>query len=76
MTRSYEENQTYQAQIEKLLDELREKSDSESFDDEKERIMNVQKALEADQLKERLKNLKNDLLIKENEFRVNVKRVE
>jgi len=26
------------------LEELREKSDSESFDDEKERIMNVKKA--------------------------------
>jgi len=28
-------------QIEKLLDELRDKTDSESFDDEKERILNV-----------------------------------
>jgi len=31
-----------------LLDELRDKTDSESFDDEKERIMNVQKALETE----------------------------
>jgi len=33
------------------LDELREKSDSESFEDEKDRIMNVQKAMESEQLK-------------------------
>ena len=40
------------------MDELRDKSDSESFDDEKERIMNVQKAIESEQLKEKLKTLK------------------
>jgi hypothetical protein len=34
------------------LEELREKSDSESFDDEKEKVLNVKKAMEADQLKE------------------------
>ena len=38
----------YQKQIEKLIDELREKSDSESFEDEKERILNVEKALKVD----------------------------
>ena len=38
---SNEESSTYKKQIEKLLEELREKSDSESFDDEKERILNV-----------------------------------
>ena len=42
----------YKKQIDKLNDELRDKSDSESFDDEKEKIMNVKKAIEADQLKE------------------------
>jgi hypothetical protein len=36
---------------------LREKSDSESFDDEKERIMNVKKAQDAESLKERVKYL-------------------
>jgi len=30
---------------------MREKSDSESFDDEKARILNVKKAMESDQLK-------------------------
>jgi len=30
------------------LEELREKSDSESFDDEKEKVLNVKKAMEAD----------------------------
>ncbi len=52
-----EETSTYKKQIEKLLEELREKSDSESFDDEKERIMNVKKAQEAESLKERVKYL-------------------
>lgn len=43
-----------QSQVDKLIDELREKSDSESFDDEKERILNVNKAMKADQLKSEL----------------------
>ena len=42
-------------QIEKLLDELRDKSDSESFDDEKEKLLNVTKAIEADQMRETIK---------------------
>ena len=53
----------YKKQQEKLLDELREKSDSESFDDEKQRILNVKKAMEADQLKEKLKNLNQEMKI-------------
>ena len=43
-----------QSQVDKLIDELREKFDSESFDDEKERILNVNKAMKADQLKSEL----------------------
>jgi len=39
-----EEISIYKKQIEKVLEELKEKSDSESFDDEKERILNVKKA--------------------------------
>jgi len=35
---------------------LKEKSDSESFDDEKERLLNMDKAMQVDQLKEKLKN--------------------
>ena len=42
----------FKKQIEKLIDELREKSDSESFDDEKEKILNVKRAIESDQLKQ------------------------
>ena len=32
------------------MEELRDKSDSESFDDEKERLLNVKKAMKAEQL--------------------------
>lgn len=52
-----DECMVYKKQITKLLDELRDKSDSESFDDEKEKLLNVKKAMEADQLKEQVKNL-------------------
>mgnify|MGYP000857545535 CR=1 FL=1 len=37
-------------QIDKLIEELKEKSDSESFDDEKQNLLNVEKAMEADRL--------------------------
>lgn len=57
LVRANEETQVYQKQIDKLVDELREKSDSESFDDEKQKILNVEKALEADRLRERVKNM-------------------
>jgi hypothetical protein len=55
----------YQKQIDKLINELRDKTDSESFDDEKEKILNVEKALEADRLKERVKNLTVEIKTKE-----------
>ena len=51
----------FQKQIDKLIEELREKSDSESFEDEKEKLLNVEKALELGRVKENLKNLKLDL---------------
>ena len=47
----------YSKQVEKLLEELKEKSDSESFDDEKEKLLNVKKAMQVDKLKEDVKNL-------------------
>ena len=50
------------------MEELREKSDSESFDDEKEKFLNVKKAMEADQLKEQIKNLKAEVKLKEQEM--------
>ena len=50
----------FKKQIDKLLDELKDKSDSESFDDEKERILNVEKALELDRLKARVSNMKTE----------------
>ena len=50
------------------MEELREKSDSESFDDEKEKVLNVKKAMEADQLKEQIKNLKAEVKQKEQEM--------
>ena len=61
LVRQTEETQVYQKQIDKLLEELRDKSDSESFDDEKEKLLNVEKALEADRLKERLKHFKAEV---------------
>ena len=47
-----DESMVYKKQIENLLEQLQEKSDSESFDDEKERLLNVKKALRADQLEQ------------------------
>jgi hypothetical protein len=58
------------------VEELRDKSDSESFDDEKEKLLNVEKALELGRVKENLKNLKMDMQGKEDEFESNVKRME
>lgn len=43
-----EETMEYKIQVENLLEELRDKSDSESFDDEKKRMLNVSKALRSD----------------------------
>ena len=51
----------YKQQVEKLLDELKDKSDSESFDDEKERILNVQKANETEALKKKVEILKSEI---------------
>lgn len=47
--------------MEKLTEELRDKSDSESFDDEKERLLNIKKANEADQLRNEVKNLNAEI---------------
>jgi hypothetical protein len=55
---------------------LRDKSDSESFDDEKEKLLNVEKALEADRLKERVRNLNNDMKILEDETKSNISRMD
>ena len=46
------------------MEELKEKSDSESFDDEKEKLENIRKGLKADQLEETVKNLINDQKVK------------
>ena len=51
----------YGKQVESLLDELREKSDSESFDDEKKRLLNVKKGMQLDKLREENKNLDLEL---------------
>lgn len=59
--RKEQEVKVHKKQVDKLIEELREKSDSESFDDEKERVLNVKKALEAQQLGEDVKNLKNEI---------------
>ena len=66
----------FQKQIDKLIEELQEKSDSESFDDEKERILNVEKALESNRLKEKVKNLQTESKIKEEKTTAEIKRLE
>ena len=60
LNRAEDEKMVYKKQIEKLMEELKEKSDSESFDDEKEKLENIRKGLKADQLEETVKNLLND----------------
>ena len=42
------------------MNELKENSDSESFDDEMERILNMEKALEADRMRSKIKVLENE----------------
>lgn len=66
----------HKKQVEKLIEELRDKSDSESFDDEKERILNVKKALEADQLRVKVKNLEAEINELEKNHQVNVSKIE
>ena len=59
--RKEQEDKVHKKQVDKLIEELREKSDSESFDDEKEKALNVKKAMEAENLREDKKNLLNEL---------------
>lgn len=65
----------YSKQIEKLLNELKEKSDSESFDDEKEKLLNVKKANQLDKLKEEVKNLELELKQAKQDGEANVTRL-
>ena len=55
----------YKKQIDKLVEQLREKSDSESFEDEKKNALNVEKALAADRMKVRIENMKAEMKITE-----------
>ena len=47
-----------------------------AFDDEKERILNTQKALEAEQLRAKVKSLNAEIKTKEEEFKQAMKRIE
>ncbi len=67
---------TYRAQIEKLMQELKQNSDSESFDDEMERVLNMEKALEVDRLNSRIKVLENEAVKWKFEKEFNTKRFE
>jgi len=58
------------------LDDLREKSDSESFDDEKERLNNIKKAMLVDQLREQLKNSDQEKSQIINDTNTNIERLE
>ena len=61
--------------MEVLLAELKAATDEESYDDEAERLLNVEKALEADQIKDRMKTLKNDIELKTKENEQNISRI-
>jgi hypothetical protein len=76
LNRAGDESMVYKKQIEKLMEELKDKSDSESFDDEKEKLENIRKGLKSDQLEETVKNLNNDQKVKQLEFESNLKRIE
>ena len=76
INRANSESATYKKQIEKLLEALKEKSDSESFDDDKEKLLNVKKARESEQLAEKILNLENDIKIKDLENKSNILRLE
>lgn len=71
-----DEIRVYKKQIEKLTEELREKSDSESFDDEKEKILNVEKALKADIMKGQIETLKVEAKSKKAEYDANLLRLQ
>ena len=71
-----DEVMVYKKQIDKLVEELREKSDSESFEDEKENVLNVEKALEVDRMKVRIENMKAEMKITEEQTVNNIHRLE
>lgn len=76
INRANSECATYKKQIEKLLRELKERSDSENFDEDKEKLLNVKKAREAEILQEKVLNLENEVKIKELEYTSNSTRLE
>ena len=58
------------------MEKLRENSDEESFEDEKEAALNTEKALLVDQMKEKVKNLQTDLKLRDSESKATVERYE
>ena len=74
--RNNEELRVYKKQVEKLVEELRDKSDSESWDDEKERVLNVEKALKADILKGQIDVLNAEAKGKKAEYDANLLRMQ
>ena len=76
ITRKQEEATVYKMQVEKLIEELKEKSDSESFDDEKEKLLNMKKAREAEMLTEKIKNLEVQIKLNQSDAKASMKRIE
>ena len=60
--RKTQEVKVYKKQVDKLIDELREKSDSESFDEDNEKKLELlRKKMETETLREDKKNLLTDI---------------
>lgn len=63
-------------QVQKLIEELKDKSDSESFDDEKERLNNIKKAMKAEQLQAENNLLQNEIDTLKAESESNISKIQ
>lgn len=66
----------YQKQVERLVDELREKSDSESFEDEIQKKLDVTKVLRSDKLKQELENALLEIKQLKHDYEANLARMQ
>jgi hypothetical protein len=58
------------------LDELKEKSESEDFEEEKKKLLNVEVGVDVESLKSKIKQLNVEMKIKQQEFQTNIARLE
>lgn len=66
----------FKKQVEKLLEELKDKSDSESVDDERLKLHNKMKALESEKLKVQVQNLEFEIIELEKINKINLTKLE